>query len=176
MAAMDYFNDEPDLVEPVTPTASGPKPALVRCRDRAHQADFVVEQATRLARASTVAILVRDRVHDGPLIRSRLSGSAIRLDKDMVSWSTVPGVRYGTYHAAKGLEFDHVLLPFCSAERLPDPDVVDTFGTEEALARDGRILYVGVTRAKDRLIITHDGTPTPLLPPDGSLYTVADAR
>jgi superfamily I DNA/RNA helicase len=175
MAAMDHFSDEPDLVEPVAPTASGPKPGLVRCRDRAHQADFVVDQAVRLARASTVAVLVRDRVHDEALISSRLPVGTIRLDKDMKSWSTAPGVRYGTYHAAKGLEFDHVLLPFCSAERLPDPDVVATFGMDEALAREGRILYVGVTRAKDRLIITHDGAPTPLLPTDRSLYTWVDA-
>jgi superfamily I DNA/RNA helicase len=176
MARMEHFSDEPDLVEPVTPTASGPKPGLVRCRDRVHEADFAIEQAKRLSSASTVAILVRDRVNDEPLIRSRVPSGSTRLHKDMGTWSTAPGIWYGTYHAAKGLEFDHVLLPFCSADRLPDPEVVDTFGMEEALSREARILYVGVTRAKDRLIITHDGTPTPLLPADPALYTVADSR
>lgn len=176
MARMEHFSDESDLVEPATPTASGPKPALARCRDRSHEADFVVEQAQRLASTSTVTILVRDRTQDEPMIRSRLPAGAIRLDKDMRTWSTTPGIWYGTYHAAKGLEFDHVLLPFCSANRLPDPEVVTTFGMEEALAREARVLYVGVTRAKDRLIITHTGPATPLLPDEPALYTVVTAR
>lgn len=176
MAAMDHFSDEADLVEPVLPTASGPKPALVRCRNRAQEADFVVDQAKRLSSTSTVAILVRDRINDEPMIRSRVPAGATRLHKDMSSWSTAPGIWYGTYHAAKGLEFDHVLLPFCSATRLPDPDVVSTFGMEEALAREARVLYVGVTRAKDRLIITHTSATTPLLPDDPSLYTVVTAK
>ncbi len=110
------------------------------------------------------------------MIRSRLPTGATRLHKDMSTWSTAPGTWYGTYHAAKGLEFDHVLLPFCSAARLPDPDVVSTFGMEEALAREARVLYVGVTRAKDRLIITHTGAATLLLPDDPSLYTVVTAK
>lgn len=176
MAAMDHFSDETDLVEPVAPTASGPKPALVECRDREHEADFVVDQAKRLSTASTVAILVRDRKTDEPMIRSRLPTGATRLHKDMSVWSTRPGIWYGTYHAAKGLEFDHVVLPFCSASRMPDPDVVETFGEDEALAREARVLYVGVTRAKDRLIISHVDQVTPLLPVDRSLYTLVDAR
>lgn len=175
MAEMEHFSDETDLVAPVSPSASGPKPALVACRDRHHQADFVVDQAVRLASTSTVAILVRDRVKDEALVRQRLPSDSTRLHKDMKTWLPSPGIWYGTYHAAKGLEFDHVLLPFCSADRLPDPDVVDAFGDEEALAREARVLYVGVTRARDRLIITHNGVPTPLLPTDPALYTLATA-
>jgi superfamily I DNA/RNA helicase len=175
MAAMDHFSDESDLVEPVAPTASGPKPAVVTCRSRADEADFVVDQARRLSTASTVAILVRDRTSDEPMIHSRLPASATRLHKEMDTWSTSPGIWFGTYHAAKGLEFDHVLLPFCSADRLPDPTVVATFGEEEALAREARVLYVGVTRARDRLIITYTGDLTPLLPSDQSFYTTVAA-
>lgn len=176
MAAMEHFSDEADLVAPVAPTASGPKPAIVKCRDRDHEADFVVDQARRLSKTSTVAILVRDRNSDEPMIRSRVPSGSTRLHKDMGVWSTAPGIWYGTYHAAKGLEFDHVLLPFCSADRLPDPDLVATFGDEEALARDARVLYVGITRAKDRLIMTHAGDVTPLLPTDEALYTFLDAK
>jgi superfamily I DNA/RNA helicase len=175
MSSMDYFSDEPDLVEPTAPTASGPKPALVKCRDRAHEADFVVTQATRLAETSSVAILVRDRINDEPFIAHRLPADAIRLHRDMTGWSTAPGIRYGTYHSAKGLEFDRVLLPFCGADRLPDPDIANAFGPEDAVAREGRLLYVGVTRARTDLIITYHGKPTQLLPPDPNLYTLSTA-
>jgi ATP-dependent exoDNAse (exonuclease V) beta subunit len=61
-------------------------------------------------------------------------------------------------------------LPFCSKERLPDPEKVAAFGEEDAMAQDGRLLYVGVTRAKTRLIITYNGEVTSLLPPAPSLY------
>jgi superfamily I DNA/RNA helicase len=37
-----------------------------------------------------------------------------------MEWQAGPGIRYGTYHSAKGLEFDAVILPFCNHEKLPD--------------------------------------------------------
>ena len=88
----------------------------------------------------------------------------------MSVWQGGPGIRYGTYHSAKGLEFDMVILPFCSDARLPDPHEVETFGQEEAEIEDGRLLYVGVTRARTRLLITHTGGLTGLFPPDPALY------
>ncbi len=60
----------------------------------------------------------------------------------------------GTYHSAKGLEFDTVVLPFLSAHRLPHPPDVFAFGEDEAASQDSKLLYVGVTRAKANLILT----------------------
>jgi len=71
---------------------------------------------------------------------------------------------YGTYHAAKGLEFDSVLVPFASSERLPHPPDVAAFGGDDASARNTKLLYVAVTRAKANLVLTHSGAPTSLLP------------
>jgi superfamily I DNA/RNA helicase len=79
---------------------------------------------------------------------------------------------YGTYHSAKGLEFDAVILPFCSAERLPDPDTVRALGAEEATSEDGKLLYVAVTRARTRLILTHINELTCLMPSADGLYRI----
>jgi superfamily I DNA/RNA helicase len=38
------------------------------------------------------------------------------------------------------------------------------------MAREGRLLYVGITRARAELLITYSGDITPLLPTDDSLY------
>ncbi|WP_163506585.1 3'-5' exonuclease [Fodinicola acaciae] len=90
--------------------------------------------------------------------------------------SIEPGVYAGTYYPAKGLEFDVVFLPFCGAERCPDGDRIEAFGYDEAASRDSRFLYVGVTRAREELVITYTGELTPLLPPaDSGLYQVAVA-
>lgn len=171
MSALPHFRDSPDLVEPKNPTAAGPLPALVCCTSRDAELDFAAEQAQRLGRTQSVAVLFRDRADEARVAR-RLPAAAIRLDGDLERWNPAPGVRYGTYHSAKGLEFDAVILPHCSADRLPDPDAVVAFGIDEAMSREARLLYVGVTRARSTLIITHAGAVTPLLPTEPGLFDV----
>lgn len=169
IARMPYYRDLPDLVEPISPVAAGPPPTVVQFSSSLAEIDFVVDQATRMARTQSVAILLRHR-KDERLIRPRLPQDAVRLHRQMTAWQAGPGVRYGTYHSAKGLEFDTVILPGLSQDRLPDPAAVQAFGQEDATANDGRLLYVGVTRAKVRLIMTYTGQVTSLLPVDPSLY------
>ena len=173
MSEMPHFRDSSDLVEPKDPIAAGPKPALVRCADRRAEVDLVVRQALALRRANTVAVLFRDRVTER-LIAGQLR-PATRLHRDLLTWDPSPGVFYGTYHSAKGLEFDHVLMPFCGTERLPDREVVEAFGRDEALSREGRLVYVGVTRAKSGLVITHSGSLSPLFPSNPALYDESTA-
>ena len=61
-------------------------------------------------------------------------------------------------------------MPFCSATHMPHPDVVAAFGDEGAAAREARLMYVGITRAKTDLLLTYSGEITPLLPGDDTLY------
>lgn len=169
IARMPYFKDLPDMVQPVSPTADGPLPTLVKCSSVEKEIQFVVSQAVNASRTRNVAILLRNRQAE-ELFTSQLPRGSIRLDRDMTTWQAGPGIRYGTYHSAKGLEFDVVILPFCSQDRLPDPEGVATFGEEDAAIQDGRLLYVGVTRAKTNLIITYYGGVTSLLPSGSGLY------
>ncbi len=126
-------------------------------------------RAGQLAQTGTVAVLFRDREQEEafkPLLPSR----ATRLHRDLTRWPSGPGFFYGTYHAAKGLEFDTVFLPHVSNARLPHPPDVAAFGVEEASVRDSRLLYVALTRAKSTLVLTYAGHPTELLPSKKSLY------
>jgi superfamily I DNA/RNA helicase len=47
---------------------------------------------------------------------------------------------------------------------------VSTFGEEDAIIQDGRLIYVAVTRAKTRLVLTYTGEATALLPTEAGLY------
>ena len=59
-----------------------------------------------------------------------------------------PGVRLLTIHAAKGLEFAAVVVS--ALDQLPSPMERDEVG-------DGNLLYVGLTRATDHLVVTWAG-------------------
>ena len=88
----------------------------------------------------------------------------------MDSWNDLPGIYYGTYHSAKGLEFDLVILPFLEKDYLPDSEHIESHGEEDAFIHHGHLIYVAVTRAKTELLLLYTGTVTPLLPTESSLY------
>ena len=69
------------------------------------------------------------------------------------------GVHLLTYHRSKGLEFDAVFLP-----RLEHKELPSRFArTDDELAEERRLLYVGMTRARTHLTITWSGKPSPYL-------------
>ncbi len=169
LAAMPDFPEDPDLVEPTAPVADGPPPALVPFSSESDERQRVISAATESARTGTVAILFRTRQHETK-VRPYLPTGAKRLHRELDHWASGPGLFYGTYHSAKGLEFDTVFLPFLSEERWPHPPDVDAFGEHEAAIRGSRLLYVGITRARSSLVLTYTGQPTRLLPGDTELY------
>ncbi|MCC7049963.1 MAG: UvrD-helicase domain-containing protein [Alphaproteobacteria bacterium] len=59
-----------------------------------------------------------------------------------------------TLHAAKGLEFDTVFLPGWEEELFPNRRTLDEGGAK-ALEEERRLAYVGLTRARKRVIISH---------------------
>ena len=63
------------------------------------------------------------------------------------------GVQLLTYHRAKGLEFEAVFLPFLTEGELPFKQA----RTDEAIAEERRLLYVGLTRAKRTLFLSWSG-------------------
>ena len=63
-------------------------------------------------------------------------------------------IRLMTLHAAKGTEFDTVFLPGWEEELFPHKRVVEERG-EEGIEEERRLAYVGITRARKRLFITH---------------------
>lgn len=172
IAQMEYYRGVEDMVAPTAPTAAGPKPTLVEIAATTSESHFVVEQAKSIARNRSVAVLVRT-LNQQRTMEQALPSETIILNEDSQVWVDGPQIYLGTYHSAKGLEFDAVILPFMSDDLFPDPHKVADFGQIEADANDGRLLYVGVTRAKSDLIITHKGRPSHLLPTvPASLYTV----
>ena len=64
---------------------------------------------------------------------------------------TVDGVTLASLHAAKGLEWDAVFLVGASDGLLP----ISMAETEDAVAEERRLLYVGITRAREHLSLSY---------------------
>jgi superfamily I DNA/RNA helicase len=160
--------DSEDLLVPREPTAVGVLPTLAGCRDEEQEIKIVRAQATDFAQNGTVAVLARTWA-DARRACSGLPG-ARKLHHDLGHWDASPGIYFGPYHSAKGLEFDAVIMPFCGKIHMPHPDVIAAFGFDEAAAREARLMYVAITRARTDLMLTYSGEITSLLPDDDGLY------
>ena len=175
LSRMPFFQDEPDLVSPNAPIAEGTLPLLLKMPSQENEFACVCQLALRYSKTQTVAILLRRREHLMSRYISyfkRNGGKAYELHPDPArgAWVEDPGILVGTYQAAKGLEFSTVFLPYCNVDEWPERKRVDEVGLEDASSESARLLYVGITRARTQLIISHSNVITPLLPADKTLF------
>ena len=172
LTKMPYYNGAADLVSPNSPRAAGPPPSLLIFKSDEEEAAFVVKQARSMARVGSVAILTSNH-HQRHYFNTLFhEGTFTELTNDMSRWRSGTGISIGVCHSAKGLEFESIILPRLSAKLLPDPDEITSFGEARAQADAGRLLYVGITRARQNLILTCTEEPTNLLPADRKLLPI----
>lgn len=81
----------------------------------------------------------------------RWRSAAVRWGADL---ATRPLIRLGTIHAAKGMEASTVILSTTTSRKVFESQSVD----RNAFDEERRVEYVGVTRAKHRLVISDDGS------------------
>ena len=82
----------------------------------------------------------------------------------------LPGVKLVTYHSAKGLEFNNVIMPLLDKDLFPhieNIDMKDKNAIEDSLNIGRSLMYVGMTRATDSVYMFacrgEDGMPSPVL-------------
>jgi len=76
------------------------------------------------------------------------------------------GVRLATMHRVKGLEFPHVRLVGVNRgviPYVPDAADLDAVAQEEAEVRDRCLLHVAASRARNTLVVTGYGAPSPFV-------------
>ena len=78
------------------------------------------------------------------------------------------GVRAGTMHAMKGLEFRAVAVIGVEDGVVPDPAAImtddgDPLARAQDRQRERCVLFVACTRARDHLYVSHTGEPSPFL-------------
>lgn len=149
----------------------GPKPRLLALGNRSEEFQTNIDEIKRW-RGQGLAL-----EDVGVFARSgmRLEEFGKDLEEAGISWhrlsdkeSSPKGkVQLGTMHRAKGLEFKAVLVFDCSDSVVPSlpRKMEDPQDREHALARELRLLYVAMTRARDELTVTWTGKASRFLAP-----------
>jgi superfamily I DNA/RNA helicase len=124
------------------------------------QSGLVAEDVALFARTNQLAEDLERQLSDRGL-------QVLRLTRE--SRLTEPGVRIGSMHRAKGLEFKAVLVAGAGAGHLPHPaslrSVDDPTDREDVIEQERRLLYVAMTRARDELVVSWSGRPSEFLLP-----------
>jgi superfamily I DNA/RNA helicase len=177
---MAYYEGVRDVIVPTMPMDAGPLPTLVRYLSATKEIRGVVAQAREAVRTQPVAIICPKESLLEKIVAElrRVEEERVRLITKDLRWARKPQIYVATYHNAKGLEFDSVILPFMSSDHMPVQYTCELYGRENAMTAAGSWLYVGITRARRNLIITYNGKLSALLPDDRGrevpLYTRRD--
>ncbi len=112
-----------------------------------------VEYGSREEHLQTLAASIREALEAGMTPVAFLDSAAL-LESGEEQREEADAVALMSLHRAKGLEFDTVCLAGVEEGLLPHQRAVDE-GDDAALDEERRLLYVGITRAKDRLLLSH---------------------
>jgi len=131
-------------------------PALLieRALDRTGYLDWVeqqdnLEHSSRAENLRELANAMSEATEQGQTLEDLLDHAALVSDSDDYD-ETIP-VSLMTLHSAKGLEFDAVFLAGLEEGLLPHSRSLDT---NSEIEEERRLFYVGMTRAKQSLVLT----------------------
>lgn len=153
------YKDE--YTDPIIPDIDGMVPVVMECKNDAEEVDVIRLLTTEsLKTYDTVGILFRTRSELNSfrsiLAHHHLSSQVIGRDND---WSLKSkGIKLSTLHSSKGLEFDVIIIPYFNDSHFPFSQAltnVDEEQLNDIMREERSVLYVGMTRAKNRLYLTY---------------------
>lgn len=151
---------------------SGPPPAVRYFAKESDEADLIVETvkawvAEGVAPESIcVAARTNSQVDDRYIPILRNAGfQTVVVRRDPEAEARHPGIRLATMHRMKGLEFPRVILAGTQKGKMPlaAGEYADHASLEDHELKERCLLYVAATRARDALVITGFGEPSPFL-------------
>ena len=138
------------------PQAAGAEEVLRECLRRSGLLDALRDadardRTDRLANVEALLALARRPEHAGSTLREFVDACAVSgSDVQHAADAEVEAVTLMTLHASKGLEFGDVTIAGCVEGWLPYHRSLQ----EGRLEEERRLCYVGITRARDRLVLS----------------------
>ena len=158
--------DEEGMVRPEASYRQGPAPRVLECGDLQDEARAMASEVERLVsdgvEVKDIGVMYghRDlqdelwtecRRRDLPYFHIQHKGRKRSEDRRDLAMRIQDKVRVSTIHGLKGLEFSRIVIG--GVNRTYVPDTPDEDQTDAAK----RLVYVGMTRAMDELVITYSG-------------------
>ncbi len=168
-----YWKQDADTIKPTMQIAKGPKPILVSFKSKQKELEWVIRRVITIGRMSSTVIICRNRMIVD-MFKSELKKNgcmATEINKETPGYAHVKTVYLTTFHAAKGLEFDNVFIPFLTDNIFPDKETIESSeSVEEAYADEIKLLYVAVTRSKYGLYMSYHEQLSMLFPVESKNY------
>jgi superfamily I DNA/RNA helicase len=167
---IDDLDGGVDSLKGYSALRSGPAPSIRVFESESAEADFIkeviVDWINQGVAPESICISTRTHAQIDDRYAQILDAAGIewvKVEKDPEAEASKPGVRLATMHRMKGLEFSRVLLAGVQAGKMPleAGDYADYASLEDHELRERCLLYVACTRARDELVITGFGTPSP---------------
>jgi superfamily I DNA/RNA helicase len=165
---------DPETVAGYRAAFDGPNPTSRGFSTQREEGDFLVETVNKWlsggVEPAAIGVLVR-RQADQERARQALATASVPVEVLGPSQqSTRSAVVITTMHRAKGMEFSRVVVFGVESTVMPLRFVLDETPEAERetkLAKERSLLYVACSRARDELVVTWSGVPTPFLPAPG---------
>lgn len=149
----------------------GEKPTIASFYTENDEDTYIIEKIKNYSKKGSTCIIVKkdDIKHYESILRmNRISFTTI--DRDVKDISRNKGIFISNYHAIKGLEFDNVIMARCSSDMFKKN--LQNLNDEEKREKEielAKIIYVGISRARENLTITHCGELLNIIPKDDSI-------
>lgn len=149
----------------------GKKPIIASFSNRYAENAYIIEQIIDYSKKGSTCIVVKKddlKYYESLLSEEEISYTTI--DREVKGITRTRGVFISNYHAIKGLEFDNVIMAGCSNDMFSN--YLQNLNDEEKKEKElelSRIIYVGISRAKENLIISHCGELLNIIPKDNNI-------
>ncbi|QIZ08504.1 ATP-dependent helicase [Priestia megaterium] len=158
----DSIIKDEEYVAPILPDFTGPVPDVFQCDTKEKQDTAIVSTIQKWLKENpdkTIGILSREWKSINRLYYAfqaqRIPHEFIKKDQGNAHTA---GVKLTTFHSAKGLEFDYVMILDINDD-IGDEELQD----EEYMEVERRLLYVSITRAKTYLQLYYFEQPSSFL-------------
>lgn len=180
----DEIVQDEEYTSPLIPTREGEKPSLFVCNNETAQDLAVIKYIQTLKNESpnaSIGVLTRNwdtslrlqkQLHAANVSFSEIGGSNQYKRTFQVPQGShlEPGIKFTSFHTAKGLEFSYVVIV-----DLLNPPAQDLLGDEFDWDLERRLLYVAMTRAQYELVMfTYDEKAKLIQELDTELYEKID--
>lgn len=157
----EHINGNIDFVKPALIDRHGHKPIYHYSQENRGQTEFIINEIRALTKTYSLRDIcivakgnqflksIEVELEQAKIPCQLMDDDAMRFDTDKVKMTTM--------HSIKGLEFKVVFLINLDDNVIPDKRMLED---DELLSEERKLLYVGMTRAKELLYLSSVGKPS----------------